>query len=248
MVDAALTGDGFDRMAELAAEEVGRPVAIVVPELDVAVVWPGGARRRSCDALEQLRRGARRRAAGVDPAGSRAGRPDHLRRAGWSAAVGMLARRRAPRRPRRASSCTSRRPPARRRSRSRRRASARRSQPRGGLFERPRGRHARARGGRASRSGRGLRPGRRPGRRPSTDVRSSRPREALALVADECPERSPSWSASGSTRSCLPRRDASRAPVERLAERLRAYGPTGISSLLRATPRELPRAVRGGRA
>ena len=42
MVDAALTGDGFDRMAELAAEEVGRPVGIVVPELDVAVVWPGG--------------------------------------------------------------------------------------------------------------------------------------------------------------------------------------------------------------
>jgi len=42
MVDAALTGDGFDRMAELAAEEVGRPIGIVLPELDVAVVWPGG--------------------------------------------------------------------------------------------------------------------------------------------------------------------------------------------------------------
>ena len=26
MVDAALTGDGFDRMAELASEEIGRPV------------------------------------------------------------------------------------------------------------------------------------------------------------------------------------------------------------------------------
>jgi sugar diacid utilization regulator len=42
MVDAALTGDGFDRMAELAAEQIGRPVGIVVPELEVAVVWPGG--------------------------------------------------------------------------------------------------------------------------------------------------------------------------------------------------------------
>jgi sugar diacid utilization regulator len=42
MVDAALTGDGIDRMAELAAEEVGRPIGIVVPELDVAVVWPDG--------------------------------------------------------------------------------------------------------------------------------------------------------------------------------------------------------------
>ena len=42
MVDAALIGDGFDRMAELAAEEVQRPIGIVLPALDVAVVWPGG--------------------------------------------------------------------------------------------------------------------------------------------------------------------------------------------------------------
>jgi hypothetical protein len=41
MVDAALVGDGFDRMAELAAEEAERPVAIVVPALEVSVVWPG---------------------------------------------------------------------------------------------------------------------------------------------------------------------------------------------------------------
>ncbi len=41
MVDAALVGDGFDRMAELAAEEALRPVAIVVPALETAVVWPG---------------------------------------------------------------------------------------------------------------------------------------------------------------------------------------------------------------
>jgi PucR C-terminal helix-turn-helix domain/GGDEF-like domain len=42
MVDAALVGDGFDRMAELAAEEASRPVAIVVPALETALVWPGG--------------------------------------------------------------------------------------------------------------------------------------------------------------------------------------------------------------
>ena len=42
MVDAALIGDGFERMAELAAEEAGRGVAIVVPLIDVAVLWPGG--------------------------------------------------------------------------------------------------------------------------------------------------------------------------------------------------------------
>jgi sugar diacid utilization regulator len=42
MVDAALTGDGFERMAELASEEIGRPVAIVVPALDVSLAWPDG--------------------------------------------------------------------------------------------------------------------------------------------------------------------------------------------------------------
>ena len=42
MVDAALVGDGFDRMAELAGEEATRPVAICVPALEVAIVWPGG--------------------------------------------------------------------------------------------------------------------------------------------------------------------------------------------------------------
>ncbi|MGH2979605.1 MAG: hypothetical protein ACRDLQ_08205, partial [Solirubrobacterales bacterium] len=42
MVDAALTGDGFDRMAELASEEIGRPVAIAVPALDVSLAWPDG--------------------------------------------------------------------------------------------------------------------------------------------------------------------------------------------------------------
>ena len=43
MVDAALVGDGFDRLAELAAEEAG-------PALEVAVVWPG----RRPDGLEEL--------------------------------------------------------------------------------------------------------------------------------------------------------------------------------------------------
>ncbi len=41
MVDAALTGDGFERMAELASEEIGRPVAIVLPALEVSLAWPG---------------------------------------------------------------------------------------------------------------------------------------------------------------------------------------------------------------
>ncbi len=55
MVDAALVGDGFDRMAELAAEEAGRPVAIVVPALEVAVLWPGSGHAKSRpQALEAL--------------------------------------------------------------------------------------------------------------------------------------------------------------------------------------------------
>jgi hypothetical protein len=54
MVDAALVGDGFDRMAELAAEELGRAVAIVVPALEVAVVWPGTDRAAGLDALERF--------------------------------------------------------------------------------------------------------------------------------------------------------------------------------------------------
>jgi sugar diacid utilization regulator len=54
MVDAALVGDGFDRMAELAAEEAERPVAIVVPSLGVAVVWPGSGGVQRPDALKAL--------------------------------------------------------------------------------------------------------------------------------------------------------------------------------------------------
>ena len=54
MVDAALVGDGFDRVAELAAEEAERPVAIVVPALEVAVVWPGAPRTDGLTALERF--------------------------------------------------------------------------------------------------------------------------------------------------------------------------------------------------
>src|ERR671930_165875 len=67
MVDAALVGDGFDRMDELAADEAQRPVAIVVPALDVAVVWPG----HHPDALTGLERFAEARVEG-----RRAGFPD----------------------------------------------------------------------------------------------------------------------------------------------------------------------------
>ena len=40
MVDAVLGGDGLERVAELASEAAGGPVAIVVPRRDIAVAFP----------------------------------------------------------------------------------------------------------------------------------------------------------------------------------------------------------------
>jgi sugar diacid utilization regulator len=53
MVDAVLGGDGLARVAALAAEAAGAPVAIVVPRLDVAVAAGGTL---PDGALEELRR------------------------------------------------------------------------------------------------------------------------------------------------------------------------------------------------
>lgn len=54
MVDAALTGDGYERMAELAASEVGSPVAIVIPEHGVSVMWPDAPHLAPLDELERF--------------------------------------------------------------------------------------------------------------------------------------------------------------------------------------------------
>ena len=43
MVDAVLTGEGLDRVAELAAAAAGGAVAIVVPRLDAAAIAPAGS-------------------------------------------------------------------------------------------------------------------------------------------------------------------------------------------------------------
>jgi hypothetical protein len=57
MLDAVLSGDGLPRVATLAAEAAGAPVAIVVPRLGAAVVTPGGAGGTDSDAgREELRR------------------------------------------------------------------------------------------------------------------------------------------------------------------------------------------------
>src|SRR4051812_20006639 len=54
MVDAVLGGDGLGRVAELAAEAAGGPVAIVVPRLGAAAVAPEAA--AEADVVEALRR------------------------------------------------------------------------------------------------------------------------------------------------------------------------------------------------
>ncbi|MGH2917106.1 MAG: hypothetical protein ACRDLS_00695, partial [Solirubrobacteraceae bacterium] len=54
MVDAVLSGDGLERVAELASEAVGAPVAIIVPRLGAAVIAPPGT--PAADRLPELRR------------------------------------------------------------------------------------------------------------------------------------------------------------------------------------------------
>ena len=54
MLDAVLSGDGLPRVATLAADAAGAPVAIVVPRLGATVVTPGGVDTDA--AREELRR------------------------------------------------------------------------------------------------------------------------------------------------------------------------------------------------
>jgi sugar diacid utilization regulator len=62
MVDAVLGGEGLERVAALAAEAVGGPVAIVVPRHDVAVASPAGG--PAAAVLGPLRRSVVERARG----------------------------------------------------------------------------------------------------------------------------------------------------------------------------------------
>ncbi len=65
MVDAVLGGEGLERVAELAADAVGGPVAIVVPRHDVAVISSGaGPATGSAGVLGPLRRSVVERARG----------------------------------------------------------------------------------------------------------------------------------------------------------------------------------------
>ena len=88
MVDAALTGDGFERVAELAAVEVGRPVAIVAAGargLGGLAGGAGGARGRGSSALPTERVEGD---AALDPRVRRADRSGDLRQPAGRARVG----------------------------------------------------------------------------------------------------------------------------------------------------------------
>jgi hypothetical protein len=237
MVDAALTGDGFDRMAELAAEEVGRPIGIVVPELGVAVVWPGG----HDDELAALRKLTEERIAA-----RRAAIPDEVdlvvpisfadRLVG---AVGMLAGE----------------------LEVDSEASeflhlAATSSATALALEEAREREAvQARGGLLAHLAAGTIEPAAAVRRAAaegcdvasglmvaiTDVGAGRPREALSVIAAEFP-RALAELVGGRLYTLLPSRRGEPRAVAGLAERLRPYGITGTSSHY-GDPREIGRAV-----
>ena len=100
MVDAVLGGEGLERVAELAAEAAGGPVAIVVPRHDVAVAFPadgaGAGARRAAALRRRAGRGTGRRrcpTALVAEAPIAVGRRDARRRR--AVRTGAPARRRA---------------------------------------------------------------------------------------------------------------------------------------------------------
>ena len=237
MVDAALVGDGFERMAELAAEEVGAAGGDRGAGARRRRRLAGRATTASSTALERFAdaRGSRR--AARDPAGRRAGRAGHVRRRLVGSVGDAGGRRRRPRR-RRASSSTSPRPRARPRSRSRRRASATTRRPGGlveGLLARQRSTRTRPRGARPP-SGCDLAERRSPS---SVDrgalepaargARGGRPSECPGALAELVGDRLYALAA---------RRGRGRR--RRSRERLRAYGPTAVSSSY-ADPRDAAR-------
>ncbi len=239
MVDAALVGDGFDRMAELAAEEAQRPVAIVVPALGVAVVWPGvGHSGEQTEALVELQRFALTRVEGKSapfPVGvdllvpvafgdeivgsvamlsGEASAPpeagEFLHLAATAAATGFALEQ------------------------ARERESHTDGVVEGVLRETL---ETRAAIRRAAAAGCDLSAGLAAS---VTELRSSRRSEAVAVTGEECP---------GALAEVIDGRLYVLIPAgrggEKLAERLRAYGPTALSSSY-ADSDDLPRAIREG--
>jgi PucR C-terminal helix-turn-helix domain/GGDEF-like domain len=231
MVDAALVGDGFERMAELAAEEARRPVAIVVPALEVAVVWPGPR----TDALDELGRFAAARVEG-NSAEFPAGVDLLVPIAFGDEIVGSVAMLAGPQSaPPEAGEFLHLAATAAATAFALEEAREREARP-GGLVEGVlRGAlEARAAVRRAATAGCDLSAGLAAA---VTELRSSRPSEALAVAAEVCP---------GALAELIDARLYVLLPAghggEKLAERLRPYGPTALSSSY-ADPNDLSRAL-----
>jgi hypothetical protein len=232
MVDAALVGDGFDRMAELAAEEAGRPVAIVVPALDVRVMWPG----QRPDGLADLESFSVARVAGQAasfPAGVDLLVPitygDEI-----VGSVAMLAG--GPSAPAEAGEFLHLAATAAATAFALEEAREREAHTDGvveGVLRETLDVRAAAR--RAAAAGCDLSAGL---AATVTELRSTRPSEAVAVAAEECP---------GALAEVLDGRLYVLVPAgrggEKLAERLRRYGPTALSSTYAAAA-DLPRAIR----
>ncbi len=242
MVEAVLHGEGMERVAVLASERVGRPVAIVVPSAGVATVVPGSA----APGLAAVRRYAAMRGrtgapvlpagvalvvpvnsggepvgivamlAGDSPAPAESGDVLHL--AALAAMTGVAL------------------------DQVREQEAARL---RGGLLEELRAAELPAADAlrRAARLGCDLSRG---ATVVVTEVRSMRPRQLTALVSDDYPGAIAEL-LDGRIYALLPAGEDAGAGAETdaargLAERLRKHGPTAISSL-HADPGDLHRAV-----
>jgi sugar diacid utilization regulator len=227
MVDAALAGAGIERVCEIAAASVGRPVAIVLPDRGVAVTRPPGKLGPAqvegeaelsvpvSSGGEQI--GAVEMLPGNTAAADGAGELLHLAALATVTALAL--------------------------EEAREHEAARLG---AGLIEELRRTEVDGREvvRRASRLGCDL------GRGAvviACEVGANRPRQAIALIAGECPG-SIAELVDGRIYSLLPARGGDEAPERTmevavaLAGRLRSYGPTGISSFF-ADPSELRRAV-----
>jgi sugar diacid utilization regulator len=247
MVDAALAGAGVERVAELAAAEIGRPVAIVAPARGIAAVAPRSAGRAALlelEAYEVARLDGRLAEvpASIDLVAPISSGGDAIGSVAMLAADGAAARDAAEFLHMAALATVT----VLALDEAREQAAA---QLGAGLIEQLR--HGEVEASdvvrRAARLGCDLVRG---AVVLVTEVGTSRPRQAMALIGGEYPG-SICELVEGRIYSVLPARGGDEAPESTVAaatalgERLRSYGQTGISSFY-ADPADLRRAIQEG--
>ena len=244
MVDAVLGGDGLDKVAALAADAAGAPVAIVIPRLGAAVAAPAAGEEDLATLRRYVADRVKDRPAQVPP--TVGAEVPIMSGDDIVGAVLMLTGPAEPAR-RRATSCTSRPSPRSPRWRSRR----------------PRRRSSRTCAARSSRTcarGPDLEPRevvRRAGRLGCdlargavvlcAELTTDRPRHVVATIAEDHPG-ALAQHMDGRVYALLPAVGGDDAPertlerARRLAERLRQHGTVGLSSFY-ADPAEFGRAI-----